>query len=99
MDDLCGGEVAAWRGIVTELDAQLPTLERLRVQVRRDADRGNERELRWTIGIGRGYRWHMHEASHGDRFSWTLLPTAEQLDDWRLEVAHTTTRLERAQQR
>jgi hypothetical protein len=93
-----------WRGrrlarIVTELDVQIAALERLRAQVRRDADDGNERELRWTIGIGRGYRWHVHEASHGDRFSRTLLPTAAQLDDWRLEVVHTATRLERTGQR
>ena len=84
---------------MAELDTQLPTLEQLRAAVRRGTDDGDARELRWTIGIGRGYRWHMHEAAHGDRFSRTLLPTAEQLDDWRLEAAQTATRLERARPR
>jgi len=98
------GRPLRWRGrhlarVVAELDAQIPALEQLRAQVRRSADDGNERELRWTIGIGRGYRWHVHEASHGDRFSRTLVPTTEELDDWWLDAAHTATRLERARQR
>jgi hypothetical protein len=93
-----------WRGRrlarqVTDLDAHLPALEQLRATARRRADDCNERELRWTIGIGRGYRWHMHEAAHGDRFARTSLPTQAQLDDWCVEARQTATRWDGAPQR
>ena len=92
-----------WRGRrlarqVIDLDTHFPALDQLRVVARRHADDGNERELRWTIGIGRGYRWHMHEAAHGDRFARASLPTQEQLDDWR-EARQAATRLDGAPQR
>ena len=77
---------------VHALDAHFPALEHLRELARHDHDDCQERELRWTIGIGRGYRWHMHEAAHGDRHARTLLPSPTELDDWHLEVVHTATR-------
>jgi hypothetical protein len=86
-----------WRGRrlsqhAVSLDPFFPPLERLRRQARAECDDWTERELRWTIGIGRRYRWTMHEAAHGDRHALSLVPSAAQLNDWRTEAVRARSR-------